>query len=194
MVRYHRWWDTIWKLKRTSIYLDRFRQVLLQEEYLWTWIRLRAFFGIYFSCDETGNAVPYTFASDYRWFSQLLFIFIEAGGKIIPLSGQEFSTEIFNVWWFNSHVNPSKFYIYTAVREIIIILFVMSIGFSPPIHWSINVPTFMIFFSIEKYNWPLYFQWNILSSRLNFFDLIMNFLRDLSVCSWPFWPPITTLL
>ena len=40
--------------------------VLLPEGYLRTRIRLRAFFGIYFSCDETGNAVPYTFASNDR--------------------------------------------------------------------------------------------------------------------------------
>jgi hypothetical protein len=68
--------------------------VLLLEGHLLT---LRAFFGIHFSRNETGDAVPDTFTSNLGRFTKLLFIFIKAAGKIVPLFGQEFSTEIFNV-------------------------------------------------------------------------------------------------
>jgi hypothetical protein len=60
-------------------------------------IRLRAFFGIHFSRDVTGNTVPDTFTFNDGRFAQLLFIFLKVVGKIVPLFGQEFSTEIFNV-------------------------------------------------------------------------------------------------
>jgi hypothetical protein len=71
--------------------------VLLLERYLRLRIRLRAFFGIHFSRDVTGDAVPDTFTSNYGRFAKLLFIFIKACGKIVPLFGQEIGTEIFNV-------------------------------------------------------------------------------------------------
>jgi hypothetical protein len=54
-------------------------------------------FGIYFSRDIPGNAVPDTLASDYCRFTKLLLVFIEAAGKIVPLLGQKFSTERFDV-------------------------------------------------------------------------------------------------
>jgi len=55
------------------------------------------FFGIHFSCNITGDAVPDTLASDYSGLFQLQLILFEVLRKVSFLLDQKFSTEIFNI-------------------------------------------------------------------------------------------------
>ena len=55
------------------------------------------FFGIYFSCDVAGDAVPDTLAFDRCGCGECLLVLIEVVREALPLLGQKFGTEIFNI-------------------------------------------------------------------------------------------------
>jgi hypothetical protein len=50
-------------------------------------------FGIYFSCDVTGDAIPDPLALNDCGRTKLLLVLIKVVGEVVPLLGEKFSTE-----------------------------------------------------------------------------------------------------
>jgi hypothetical protein len=73
--------------------------------------------GIYFSCDKTRNAVPYTFAIDQGKTCHCLFILIVIAGEFLAVFCEQFETQRLDIGRLDAHGYSSDFSLLYAIRQ-----------------------------------------------------------------------------